>query len=294
MEGENTEVVEQTQVPDQRQVEAEARELGWVPKERFRGAPERWTDAQEFLDHGKTYIPHLQSVNRKLSAEMQAIKQQNEDYARRQKLLETSVATLQASVETSVQGDLNAQEADLSEQIKAARKDGDFDTEESLRDKRDAIRQKLREPAKKSVDSSTTTVQTPVANIMESPEFKQFERDNPWFQEDTVMAAASIAVMATLNKTPQAATMSLAQKFAHVETEVKKRFGLNSRPVTSKVEGARNEPGGGGDTSGKSYMDLPSDAKAACDLDGRRVTGPGKRYKTEADWRKAYCKQYFT
>ncbi|MGP1666829.1 MAG: hypothetical protein ACTS5I_13140, partial [Rhodanobacter sp.] len=65
-------------------------------------------------------------------------------------------------------------------------------------------------------------------------------------------------------------------------------------PRTDKVEGARNGGDGESRQSGKkSYNSLPSDAKAACDADGKHRIGADKRYKTQAEQRAAWSEIYF-
>ena len=58
--------------------------------------------------------------------------------------------------------------------------------------------------------------------------------------------------------------------------------------------GTGRSGGGGGGPAGKSYSDLPADAKAYCEKSAGRFVGPGKRYKDVDSWRKGYAKSYFT
>lgn len=290
MSGENESAAELTPA----QIESEASELGWVPKERFRGDPAKWTEAKDFLDYGNKALPALKTVNRRLTREMEEVKAANANYDARLKASEAALKAVSETITETRTVDLKAQEAELTEQIKAARKENDIDLEETLRDERDALRQKINAPVKPAVDNGGNTGQATTVDVMKSAEFKQFQKDNPWFEDDQMMAAAAVAAMANLNKTREAANLTLAQKFAHVETEVKKRFGMAVKPDRSKTEGSRGgADSGGGDGTGKTYADLPSDAKTACDDQGKRFVGAGKKFKTSAEWRSAYCAKYF-
>ena len=49
----------QTEGEDTAALEQEARSMGWVPKEEFRGPETQWRDANEFVERGRTMIPIL-------------------------------------------------------------------------------------------------------------------------------------------------------------------------------------------------------------------------------------------
>src|SRR3990167_216685 len=46
-------------------VETEARSMGWVPLEEFRGPKDKWRDASEFVDRGSTVLPIVNSLLKK-------------------------------------------------------------------------------------------------------------------------------------------------------------------------------------------------------------------------------------
>ena len=74
--------------------EAEARSSGWVPKDKWKGPPERWRPAKEFLEVRDTVLPVVQKENKALKkqleeaardiAELKRIQAENAD--KRQKL----------------------------------------------------------------------------------------------------------------------------------------------------------------------------------------------------------------
>ena len=57
-------------------VEQEARTLGWVPQEEFKGDPNRWVDADTFVERGHTVMPILRKNNERLET---LVKQQAEE-----------------------------------------------------------------------------------------------------------------------------------------------------------------------------------------------------------------------
>ena len=84
--------------------------------------------------------------------------------------------------------------------------------------------------------------------------------------------------------------------YRRVASEVEKTVNPRGEPPPNRVEGGRGGSGGGGGGGGQprghTYNDLPADAKAACDSQGKRFVG-SVGYKDVAAWRDYYCKQYF-
>ena len=54
----------------QEEVEQKASNLGWVPKEEFRGDPERHVSAERFLERGEKELPLARANNEKLHKEL--------------------------------------------------------------------------------------------------------------------------------------------------------------------------------------------------------------------------------
>ncbi|NNE36085.1 MAG: hypothetical protein HKN13_12660, partial [Rhodothermales bacterium] len=55
----------------ERDFESEARQDGWCPKEEWRGDPDKWVDAQEFVARGENIRPILQANNAKLKTQLE-------------------------------------------------------------------------------------------------------------------------------------------------------------------------------------------------------------------------------
>ena len=55
-------------------IEQRAKDMGWAPREEWRGDPERWIDAEQFVHRGEEILPILRSTNRKLQDEVTALK----------------------------------------------------------------------------------------------------------------------------------------------------------------------------------------------------------------------------
>lgn len=66
-----------TRDDDTNTVEARARRIGWVPKEEFRGDPERWAPAADFLERGERTLPILLERNRKIDDKLGRVEKDN-------------------------------------------------------------------------------------------------------------------------------------------------------------------------------------------------------------------------
>lgn len=259
-------------------MESEAKELGWVPKEEWRGDPDKWRPAEEFVERGKTVMPILRKNNERLQGQISE--------------LHATVGGLQASLQEAREaldamreyGEETARKAydkavkDLKEQRRAALKEGD--TERAL-EIEDALEQ-VEEPkplAKPAAKPATPT--GPAAE--EHPEYKAWKADNPW-TNDKEKAAYAQAMGQYLRSSGDT---TVGRAFLDKLTaEVEKRFG--QPPTPSRVEGSTGEPR----RSGRTYADLPAEAKQACDRFASRLVGPNKAYKDLDSWRKQYAKNY--
>lgn len=55
-------------------VEAEASKMGWRPREQYKGSPEKWVDAKEFLDRGEKVLPIVKNELKKTRAELAEVR----------------------------------------------------------------------------------------------------------------------------------------------------------------------------------------------------------------------------
>ena len=56
-------MVESTATAEQRTA---AESMGWIPPERFKGDPERYIDAAEYIDRGEKVLPIIKENNKRL------------------------------------------------------------------------------------------------------------------------------------------------------------------------------------------------------------------------------------
>jgi hypothetical protein len=261
-------------------LEQEAKTLGWVPKEQFRGDPERWTDAETFVTRGKEIMPILRKNNEKLVGEVGALKG---ELTQLQSTVAEAKDALKAFKEyhedtskrayDAAMRDLRAQKA---EAIKEADGDKVVQVEEAI--------DKLTEDAAKARLPVAAPAPAAVPAATPHPDFVAWEKDNSaWLAEDDKKAYAhSIGgYVRAMNPSVQGrAFLDL------VTAEVEKHFGGPS--PSQKVEGGSTPT----KRSGRGYGDLPTEAKQACDRFAARLVGPGKAFKSVEEFRSNYVKTY--
>lgn len=286
--------LDQDQTLDQSSAEEieNARALGWADKDEWRGDPEQWVDAKTFLERGTTVLPMLQKNLKKTM-------DQNASILARQSTLETQLRAANAALEAlsseseeRATEDLEEKKAGLKAALVEASKDGDHERIAELNvEIADIIaEEKL---AKQQKPAGGDKREQP----REHPDLAAWRADNPDFMANPRKLALASAVAAEMRQDPRNAALVGRPFMDKVRDEVEKALG-GTGPGHSRVSGGgggrREEGGGGGGGSqGKSYADLPADAKAACDKMAPRVVGEGKKHKDVSSWRKAYCATYF-
>lgn len=274
-------------------VETEARSLGWAPKDEWRGDPDRWIDAETFVQRGHEMMPLLKANNRRLmgqvetqAAEIAELRRQHEETLGTIEDLKKFSAELTASK-------VKEAKAELMAKLTKAKEDGDASLEVELTDQLVDLR--AQEKIAKSAPAPAPAPAESKPGV--DPAFVAWnkEPENAWFGTDRRKTALALEIARELREDPKNAKILGTEFFDLVASETAKAMGAEPARGASKVEGSRGGSGGsgGGGPREKTYNDLPAEAKAACDKQARNFVGkPG--YKTEADWRSFYCKMFFS
>lgn len=282
------------------EIEERAKAQGWKPKEEFKGDPEQFVEAAEYVRRGEEVLPFVKATNRRLNETVEQLQTRLEASERMVRanaaaLEEVQTANREAQVERAEQ---------TVEQIEAAivdaREANDVQTElVLLRKHATAVTAAAKAKEKPAVKEEPRTNGS--ADLTKTPEFKEFLQENSWWQDDAVMRAASIEIQNQLYRegTITSAT-PMSERLTMVAEATRAKFGMKDsggRKRTQRVESGGG-PGGGNNSSsesGKSFSDLPEDAKIACDKAAKRLKiGEGQKFKTVDDWRKSYAKTYFS
>ena len=267
------------------EVITEAREMGWIPKEHFKGDPEKWTDAKTYLDRVEHVLPLVKKSRDRLRIELE---QTN-----------TKVLTLQQQInegreamdafqkyhEEDTKRRVEAAKVELRRQLVQAKKDGDVEAEVEITE----AMAELREPPK--VNGEEKNKETKVDPAFQAALETWRADGNQWWgvdQEKTAYAQGQ-AVYLNLFRKDLKGREFLDEVTKLVQDKFPDKNSRRDNP--SKVEGART--GASQQNGGKTYADLPADAKAACDKDASKLVGPTRLYKTAKDWQVQYARDYF-
>lgn len=258
---ENTDAPEGADTADQGpSTEDRARTMGWRPKEEFKGDEGRWIDAETFVKRGEDVLPILKANNRQMEkalasrdAELAKVKSTLERFAEHhnkteQRAYERALKDLQGTIAQAASvGDVQAV-LDATEELSELRAEA---------------------KAKPAPDAP-----------QEHPDFTAWKTENPWFGKDKAMTAATAALGEELVGEGYTGSALIKEVDKRLRTEFPQKFENPARKQAATVEGGGAPPR----KSGKSYSDLPSDAKAACDDFVKRVPG---------FTRDKYCKDFF-
>lgn len=261
-------VIEESQTAP-RDYEAEARASGWTDKDEFKGDPNRWVDAETFVNRAEELMPLLRKENKNLRSEMAEIKKMVKKLTlAEQNAYENAMADLKAKAESAVEtGDVEAYKA-VDKKMEALRKEAQSDVGHG-----------------------------------ESPDavFDEFREANLWYDKGALASASDIEIEARLyadrladRYSRQGLTneMPPSEFFAKIEKEVKERFPAltikqqRAKPV-SPVEGATPR----GNSNAKTGANLPPEAKRQAErfyrqgiIKGKDLTEALNTYAKSYDW----------
>lgn len=296
---------------DERDYEAEARKTGWRPEAEFHGATEKWIPAKDWVERGETFIPYLRNSQKELRRQLEDRDARMQDMDRRLKLANKALEELKETVDDQTVETMETDLATIEDQVVAAREAGDARQELKLTRQYNDLSAEIRAKkagtvegkGKKGVTEGTTTVEsvndTGQRQPSKDPVFEAWVEENQWFRDDPIMTGAAVAAMQQFNQDAEFRKLTPRERLDKVAEETKKRFnyGQNAkRGRPNKVEGARNDGGGGNE--GKTYRNLPRDAQTECDSQAKRFVGRKDargniKYKTIDDYRASYAADYF-
>lgn len=285
------------------EIVSRAKELGWCPKDEWRGNPEHWVDADVFIEKGETLMPLLKANNRRLTQELQATRGQLSKAEQIIAANTEAIEELKRFNSQSLRQQAQAQKKELTEAIVEARREGNVQEElelaERLTETTKVLKETENQPVRKKKEAKTeasASNEPSAEDVTNHPDFKAWTAENTWFGKDKRKSNLAMAIAAEMREDPQYSGMIGKPFLDAVAAEVEATLG-GGRERTSRVEGgagngSSNGTGSGGKT-GKAYANLPADAKAACDKQASRLVGEGRAYKTQDEWRKAYAAKYF-
>lgn len=263
--------------------EAEATRMGWAPKDKFRGDPEKWVDAKTFVERGKNMIPLLKENLERMSTKYGAMETELKEVKKTaSEFLEFSRKSEERAYQRAKK-EYDREVATLKVKMKAAVKSGDSDAYEEL----EATMNTLEAPEKPETPAKDET-RKETKNTDETPELKAWMENNKWFNADKRMTKYAISVEADIAaENPgknQAEILELISD--EVKTRFPEKFKNQNREKGNSVDTGETE--GRRKSSGKrTFDDLPQEAKDAYKNWARTFKESGKEYTKEE-----YLKNY--
>lgn len=239
-----------------------ATKQGWTDRDEWRGDPEKWVSAQEFLERGERYVPILKERFANLESKYD---EQAETFKKFVKFQEEKEERIRKEAyEQALQ--------DAEERQRKAFNDGDEDAFNKAR----ADEAKIREERVKPQESPERPA--------EHPDFKGWVNDNSWYTDSRAARALADEIGRELGQTSNLNGRAFFDAVkAEVQKEMPQLFENPNRRRAASVEGANN--GGGGKRNGKTYSDLPAEAKRACDDFCATIPNYTKeKYLKDYDW----------
>ncbi|MDB5607794.1 MAG: hypothetical protein JWP25_4694 [Bradyrhizobium sp.] len=257
--------------PQVNETEAKARRLGWVSKEEFKGDPERHRSADEFLKRGEEILPILKRDNDKLHSVVSRIEGE----------LKETRDTLKQFSEYASKGEERAYKrakAELEAKLDNAIATADVDTARAARREIAELETDAPKPAPK-VEKTETPPLDPVV--------QSWIGENEWFDKSVALRSVAIEEFGDLER--QYPGKSKADLLAETKQKVMERFpekfGINTKRDNA---GAVTTPNGNvapRKKAGKTYEDLPADAKKACDKFVKSIPGYTRdKYVKDYEW----------
>lgn len=277
-------VIESAATPE---MQAKAEKMGWIPPARYRGEPERFVDADEYVARGEQVLPIVRAQNQRLQEEVASLKA---NQAALQESLQKANTALEEIEERHTVATVKAVEQakkDLQKRLAEAHDAGDSAAIAEITGLMVDLNASSAEPPKKKEPETKPLPQPAVV----PPELKAWQEANPWFGTDKRKTALALGIAQELRDS--GTTLEGAAFYEKVREELEATLG-GAAGAGSKVEGARGSEAGTARVSAKKgFAALPADAKAACDAESRNFVGAGKRYKTVDAWRERYAELYF-
>jgi hypothetical protein len=270
---------EESAAPDEAVVQ-EASGQGWVPKDKFRGDEKDWVDAGTFVKRGREILPILRKNNENLlrelnhtKASMNELRQATEEFKKFQK----------ESYERKA-SDLEGQIVALKSARSQAISDGDGTKVTAVDDMIDGLKDDLKAAKDSAKEAAVVTRNT--GTVAVDPALQTWLSGNEWFGKDARLTAQTNALGEVLRReNPGLTGKAFLDKLDEVLLEeLPQKF--SGKEKRTPNYGAESGSGRGRSAGGpaKSYQNLPSEAKAACDRFVKQKIMTKEAYVADYDW----------
>lgn len=256
---------------EDRSTELEARRLGWVNKDEFRGDPDKWRPADEFLDRGRRILPIVQANERRLHRRVDELEKLIKEQTEASKeLLEFTSKSEQRAYERA--------KSEIMQRVEQGAANADASAVRAGMQELDALN-KEHVPAPKKKDEAKASPQI-------DPVIQDWIDKEQWFLRDKALNAYATSVYEDVQR--EKPGLSEADRLGEVKKRTvdkfPEKFGVNpNREAAAAVA----TPSGTGNSrkSARTYDALPVEAKRACDKFVKSIPGyKREQYVADYDW----------
>ncbi len=231
--------------------EEKARTMGWVPKEEFKGDPDRWVSAEQFNERGDTILPIMKERMGKFETRIDT------QTAEIEKLNSTVKNVLKLS-KTASQRAYQKAVRDLKTQQRDAVANQDLEKFDEIDREITELNKDLQGDGEGGYDQT---------NGDPHPDFQTFQDQNMWYNTDNELTAFANGTADAIAK--EGSNLVGVRFYDEVIKRTKKafphKFANPNKGAPNPVEGGDDGSGDGKSSKKKTYRDLDADARAACD-----------------------------
>lgn len=260
--------------------EERAARMGWKPQEDYKGKPEEWVSAEEFLKRTEEEGPFLKK----------ALKNMERKYEKLEKNTEAILAHQNRQIEAAEKQGYDRAMQEINRQMAKAVEEGDLEAHDAALKKRDEIQKKNQEG--KGKDSA---IQAAV---------DAWRKENEWYDSDPILRDYALKycdMLAEQGKSPQEQLEGAAkyirtrfpQMFDGEDDEDHENRSNNQAPLMKKSTNGINKQ----KPKGRLYDNLNAQSKAECDRFVKEMTGRNKNTKAEdarSEWMRFATDDMFT
>lgn len=287
IEGERTPAPQQTTVEpshDGGDIESKARNQGWVPQEEWRGDPEKWRPADEFVKRGEELLPV--ALERSRAAERKA-QELEARLAAKERESEEKLARLERMSTTALQRQREQLENAYKHAMREAVTSGDTQRFDQLDRDRNLAISDFDKQVHEQVNPQRQPGQPPQLPPDVERQVSTWVQQNEWFNRDPELnQVAQIHHQRLLRDKPG---LSIAENLAETAKYVRGRypdkFGSSERQIIAPmVEGGGGRMAATASPKSKSANDLPADVRSV-----------GERYVKQGLFKdlNEYAREYF-
>lgn len=268
--------------PSRQDVEARASRMGWAPRHKFRGDPDRWVDADEFIERGEQMLPLALERNKVLDRTVQTLQRQIDEQGNSiAKLVETSRRAEQVGYKRAMRELVAKREA----AVEAGDKEGFRAAEAEIRDLG---------PEPEAPPPPQQRQQQPAVD----PAVTAWVGRNRWFDSDPIARNAAIAALDVVQR--QYPNDTMEEHLAEVEAQMREAFPRHFPAARRRAADPPPDDGGEGEPATRrdqraplvsrsgtapsrpagprSFEALPQEAKREYERQAKAMAGKGKPF----------------